>query len=501
MAVLLIGMTGFASAGGAAESRWQEATAQKLPRWHGFNLLEKFQKNANKPFVEDDFRLISQWGFNFVRLPMDYRCWIVEGDWRRLNEDVLKEIDQAVAWGETYGIHVCLNFHRAPGYTVAKPKEAKNLWTDPEAQEVCALHWGAFARRYKGIPSTRLSFNLMNEPANVDGPTYAAVVKLLVAAIRQEDPQRLVICDGLQWGSKPCLELLPLGVAQATRGYTPFQITHYKASWVNGADTLPVPSWPRLQIYGNLYGPSKPEYAGALRLDGPFVEAQRLRLRVGVVSAKATLVVRADGAEILRRQFVCGPGEGEWKKADFKAQHNLYQNLYDLDCEAVIPAGAKVIECVNEAGDWMQLTELGLTPQRPGAAELKVGLDTSWGRKPGSVRFDPAGAAGPFVALICENREWLRDTTIAPWQEAEAQGVGVMVGEWGAFNKTPHDVFLRWAEDCLRNWQEAGWGWSLWNFRGSFGVLDSDRADVAYEDANGHKLDRALLELLQRYAK
>ena len=117
------------------------------------------------------------------------------------------------------------------------------------------------------------------------------------------------------------------------------------------------------------------------------------------------------------------------------------------------------------------------------------------------MRFDPAGAAGPFVALICENREWLRDTTIAPWQEAEAQGVGVMVGEWGAFNKTPHDVFLRWAEDCLRNWQEAGWGWSLWNFRGSFGVLDSDRADVAYEDANGHKLDRALLELLQRYAK
>jgi aryl-phospho-beta-D-glucosidase BglC (GH1 family) len=501
MALLLIGVTGGAAVGRAAEDPWQEASAQKLPRWHGFNLLEKFQKASSKPFVEADFRLISQWGFNFVRLPMDYRTWIVDGDWRRLNEDVLKEIDQAVSWGEQYGVHVCINFHRAPGYTVAEPKEAKSLWTDPEAQAVCVQHWSAFARRYKGIPNARLSFNLMNEPANVDGPTYATVVKLLVDAIHQEDPQRLVICDGLQWGSKPCLELLPLGVAQATRGYTPFQITHYKASWVQGTDTLPLPTWPRLLIPGVLYGPSKPEFAGALRLDGPFAEAYRLRLHVGVVSAKSTLVVRADGAEILRREFVCAAGEGEWKRAEFKAQYNLYQNVYDLDCTALIPAGTKVVECSNEAGDWMQVTELGLTPQGAAADERKVGLDTGWGRKPGSVRFAPAGASGPFVAGSSENREWLRETTIAPWQEAEAKGIGIMVGEWGAFNKTPHEVFLRWAEDCLRNWQEAGWGWAVWNFRGSFGVLDSDRADVTYEAAEGHKLDRAFLDLLQRYAK
>ena len=60
-----------------------------------------------------------------------------------------------------------------------------------------------------------------------------------------------------------------------------------------------------------------------------------------------------------------------------------------------------------------------------------------------------------------------------------------MVGEWGAFNKTPHDVSLRWAEDCLSNWQKAGWGWALWNFRGSFGILDSGRTDVQYEDSPG----------------
>ncbi len=71
------------------------------------------------------------------------------------------------------------------------------------------------------------------------------------------------------------------------------------------------------------------------------------------------------------------------------------------------------------------------------------------------------------------------------------------VGEWGAYARTPHSVVLAWMKDCLENWQRAGWGWALWNFRGSFGVLDSDRNDVAYEAFQGHKLDRAMLTLLR----
>ena len=34
---------------------------------------------------------------------------------------------------------------------------------------------------------------------------------------------------------------------------------------------------------------------------------------------------------------------------------------------------------------------------------------------------------------------------------------------------------------------------------GAFGLLDSGRGDVAYEDWQGHKLDRKLLDLLQQF--
>ena len=335
------------SAPPAAKS-WLPATPEKLPRWRGFNLLEKFTLGGGrKPFLEDDFRMISQLGFNFVRLPMDYRLWIKHGNWEEFDEATLKEIDQAVGWGEQYGIHVWINFHRAPGYTVAKPPEKTDLFTDPETQRVCAKHWAMFARRYRGIPNTRLGFNLMNEPARIEPGLYVAVVRKLVAAIRAEDPERLIISDGLQWGQIPLLELKDLRIAQATRGYAPGEISHYKASWVHG-ENFPYPVWPRPLANGTL-----------------------------------------------------------------------------------------------------------------------------------------------------QDRSWLWKTCIVPWKEAEAQGIGVMVGEWGAYNKTPHDVVLRWAEDCLANWQKAGWGWAMWNFRGSFGPLDSGRKDVTYEDFKGHKLDRKMLELIR----
>jgi endoglucanase len=95
------------------------------------------------------------------------------------------------------------------------------------------------------------------------------------------------------------------------------------------------------------------------------------------------------------------------------------------------------------------------------------------------------------------DKAWLRRDRIEPWKKLEARGVGVHVGEWGAFNRTPHAVVLAWMRDCLALWREAQWGWALWNFRGAFGVLDSGRTDVTYEDFRGHKLDREMLKVLQ----
>ena len=478
---------------GWAESQpLPEATAKKLPRWRGFNLLEKFTVNNQRPFVESDFEWLAGWGFNFVRLPMDYRCWAATPA-AEFNEQTFREIDQVVEFGRHYGIHVNLNFHHAPGYCVNLPKDQCTLWTDPSLQAQFARHWGVFAKRYQGRPNRQLSFDLVNEPSGVSDADYAAVVTQAVAAIRAEDPDRLIIADGNQWGTKPVPELVPLGIAQSTRGYEPMLISHYHAKWMPGSDQYPVPVWPiprGLNIH--LYGANKPQLHSPLVLSVNCRQAVPLAIRVAHVSTRAELVVRANGTVVLQKMFTPGPGAGEWKSTTSN-KWGGYEADYDLTCHAELPAGTREIQIEVSQGDWLGLADLQL-----GDAKIAC-TDRTWGVPQGTFSVDETGRIQAVKERWLHNRETLRKRMVDPWQKLAAQGSGVHVGEWGVFNQTPHAVALAWMRDCLANWQAAGWGWALWNLRGSFGILDSQRADVRYEEFHGHKLDRQMLELLQEF--
>jgi hypothetical protein len=96
------------------------------------------------------------------------------------------------------------------------------------------------------------------------------------------------------------------------------------------------------------------------------------------------------------------------------------------------------------------------------------------------------------------NREAL-EKYYQPWIDLMNKGVGVHCGECGCWNKTPHAVFLSWFSDVLTVLTKNNIGYALWNFTGDFGLLDSGRTDVAYENWYGHKLDKKLLQLLQQF--
>lgn len=325
-----------------------------LPRWRGFNLLDMFTVRSQGNFAEDDFRWMADWGFDFVRIPACYTLWIEGEDVYKPYEPMLEKMDRVVRLGQQYGIHVCLNFHRAPGFSVnMERQEPFNLWKDEAALAAFIFHWELFTRRYKGIASSQLSFNLVNEPVRPtpDGLTRAdheRVMRAAVAAIRKIDPERLIILDGVSWGNETLPELVDLGVAQSCRAYLPMGISHYKASWAGG-ENYPLPSWP-----GDMP-------------DGKYWDRQAL------------------------------------------------------------------------------------------LAHYQV------------------------------------------WAELAQQGVGVHCGEGGAFCYTPHSVTLAWLRDVLDVLTGFNIGYALWNFRGEFGILDSKRKDVAYEDWYGHQLDRQMLDVLRAF--
>jgi len=105
-----------------------------------------------------------------------------------------------------------------------------------------------------------------------------------------------------------------------------------------------------------------------------------------------------------------------------------------------------------------------------------------------------------WPGLMMDGRRWDRaalEENLRPWFELAGRGIGVHFNEGGVYNKTPHAVALAWLRDTLELLKAHNIGFALWNFRGPFGILDSRRADVEYEDFQGHKLDRKMLELLQ----
>lgn len=85
-----------------------------------------------------------------------------------------------------------------------------------------------------------------------------------------------------------------------------------------------------------------------------------------------------------------------------------------------------------------------------------------------------------------------------PWIDLKNKGVGVHCGECGCWRRTPHKVFLAWFGDVTDILSSNKIGFALWNFIGDFGIIDSNRSDVAYEDWYGHKLDRKLLDLISK---
>jgi hypothetical protein len=235
-----VGAAALALRGTAADEPTPAQTA--IPRWRGFNLIDFFpalgdgERSAGM-VSEDDLRWMRDWGFDYVRLPMDYWLWI-DSDWRktrsltpddvfRINEGFLERVDRAVDLCGRYGLHVCLNLHRAPGYCINNPeREPFVLWRDERAQEAFVLHWTTLAERYQGIASDRLSFNLVNEaPRPREGymtrDAYCRIMTRATQAIRRFNPQRLVQIDGLSVGTEVVQEMIDTGVAQSVQAYWP----------------------------------------------------------------------------------------------------------------------------------------------------------------------------------------------------------------------------------------------------------------------------------------
>ena len=276
----------------AAQEEKPKPAQTAIPRWRGFNLTNFFQafdrgESGDCLVKEDDCRWIRDWGFDFIRLPMDYWLW-VDSDWPKtrklrpedmlkIKESTLEKVDRAVDLGKKYSLHVSLNFHRAPGYCINNPeREPLVLWSNKQAEDAFVLHWDVFAKRYKGVSTKDLSLNLVNEAPGprkgyMSREDYCRVMTRATEKIRETSPDRLVIIDGLSVGNEVVTEMIPTRVAQSVHAYRPAEISHFRASWVDRKGTFPEPSWPLKNKDGSI----RLDRAGLEKMYAPWAELAR----------------------------------------------------------------------------------------------------------------------------------------------------------------------------------------------------------------------------------
>ena len=102
---------GMADGGNSVPERRATSAWRPSVRWRGFNLLGMFCRTKMEAgdkrifgyFPEDHFQWMEEWGFNFARLPLDYRFFVEEGDWMKPVESQLKKLDDAVRYGNLDG--------------------------------------------------------------------------------------------------------------------------------------------------------------------------------------------------------------------------------------------------------------------------------------------------------------------------------------------------------------------------------------------------------------
>jgi hypothetical protein len=223
---------------------------------YGFNAQWAFSSHDREVPAPVNPRMLdfmAQYGFNFLRIPIDYRFWMdaLKPDGQmRIHDRFLDTVQTYVDAAVDRGIHISINLHRAPGYVITGwETEATNLWSDSVAQVAFETLWTRAAEYFKGQHQQLLSFDLVNEPPDLGqrGFTreiHAEVIRSAHYAIKAVDPTRTIVINGLAGGHLAMPELADLDAVHSGRGYQPMLVSHYKAEWWDGSIGMPVPTYP-----------------------------------------------------------------------------------------------------------------------------------------------------------------------------------------------------------------------------------------------------------------
>ena len=188
---------------------------------------------------EEDIRQIHSWGFDHVRIPIDYEVFEDE------NADEKKEgyrlVTRALDWCKQYGLNAILDLHKAYGYDFNDEGDVQknNLFHSEELKMRFLRLWSNIANVFSGYDN--IAFELLNEVVEAENADlWNDLIKRTVSEIRRVTKDTPIIYGGIQWNSARTLKLLDIpeddNIIFTFHFYEPLLFTHQKAPWVKNMD-------------------------------------------------------------------------------------------------------------------------------------------------------------------------------------------------------------------------------------------------------------------------
>jgi aryl-phospho-beta-D-glucosidase BglC (GH1 family) len=201
-----------------------------------FSQADLNDQHLNNFITEKDFKIVKDWGFNTVRLPVDYTLFESDDEPFRYDENKLKYIDKCVQWAEKNGLYIIVDLHKAPGHSFAhKERDTNDIWDkNSESRKRFIRIWEFIADRYSKS-GDKVIYEVLNEPVAEKAAEWNAVALDGVKAIRKYDKKRWIVVESNKWASvhtfKDLKVLSDKKIIYSFHFYEPIVVTHQMAEW------------------------------------------------------------------------------------------------------------------------------------------------------------------------------------------------------------------------------------------------------------------------------
>lgn len=169
--------------------------------------------NGDNVMEEDDYRTISELGFNAIRLHWDYSLLESDSDPYIYLDSGWELLDDQISYARKHGIKVIINMHFPQG-GYQSSGQGTALWTEEENQNRLVEMWGAIARRYAG-DETVLGYGIVNEPTpradnlKVGLRLWSELSQRITGRIRKEDQNHVIFLERANGIADPNGVLIP----------------------------------------------------------------------------------------------------------------------------------------------------------------------------------------------------------------------------------------------------------------------------------------------------